>query len=311
MKIVFFGTPRFAADILTDLMQAGSQVVLAVTKPDRPKGRSGAPVTTAVKEVALARGIPVIQPEVVSTEENYKKIEAYQADLFVVVAYGEILKKPLLVMPPKGCINVHASLLPKYRGAAPIHWAVINGEHESGVTIMHMVAKMDAGDVIQTAVVPIGENMTTGELEQALCKAGSSALLQAINDLERGTAVRTPQDHTLVTYAPKIELEQCEIHWDEDALKLHNLIRGTTPYPGNFCRVTIRDEQKRIKIIKSLVVQHKKGAPGEILSFGKEGLVVACGRGALQILELQIEGKGAISADEFMRGYPVSNLRFT
>lgn len=312
MQIVYFGTPQFAATVLQYLIDHQVKVAAVITKPDRPKGRSGDPVPTPVKLVAQAQNppIPVYQPELVSAPEFADTLRAYPADLFVVVAYGEIIKQHILDMPSKGCINVHASLLPKYRGAAPIQRSIIDGENETGVTIMYMVKKMDAGDIIKTVKVPIGPNTTYGELEKMLCDAGSQALLEVIRQFEQGTVQRAEQDHSKATLAPKIELEDCEIKWTLPAKTIHNLVRGVNPHPGAWCFVKIRNQEKRLKILSTRVIEDRSGLPGTLLSFGKEGLVVACGEGALQILELQLEGKKAMPAEELMRGLPKEQMTF-
>lgn len=312
MKIIFFGTPPFAAQVLQDLLKAGIDVVSVVSKPDRPQGRSLTPVPTPVKVAAEAHSppLPIHQPDIVSHPDFSPILEAYHADLFVVVAYGEIIKQHLLDMPRLGCINLHASLLPKYRGAAPIQRCIINGETESGVTIMHMVKKMDAGDIISTVKVPIGPEMTYGELEKALCVAGSEALIKSIHALEKGEASRLPQDHTQATFAPKIELEDCEIKWFQPAQNIHNLVRGVNPFPGAWCYVSVRGVKKRLKINRTRLCECQGYSPGQIVSFGREGFIVACREGAVQILELQLEGKKAMSADEFTRGLPMDQIVF-
>lgn len=309
MKIVYFGTPAFAAEILEYLLAQGVEVCAVITKPDKPKGRSGTPLPTPVKEVALRHQLPVYQPELVSALEFAPKLSAYKADLFVVVAYGEIIKQHLLDMPAKGCINLHASLLPKYRGAAPIQHSILAGETETGVTIIHMVKKMDAGDMVSIAKVPIGLEMTYGELETALCQAGAPLLFQAIRDLDAGTASRTPQDPALATLAPKIELENCEIHWSEPAPKLHNLIRGVNPHPGAWCKVSVREQPLRLKI-NSAEIKEGKGTPGELIEYGKAGIVIACGEGALKLHLIQLEGKKAMTAEELARGIPREQFHF-
>lgn len=310
MRTVFFGTPTIAANILNYLIEHKIPVNAVITKPDRPKGRSGDPIPTPVKLIAQQYNIPVYQPEIVSALDFAPTLEKYQADLFIVVAYGEIIKQHLLDMPKLACINMHASLLPKYRGAAPIQRCIINGEKESGVTIMHMVKKMDAGDMIKIVKVPIGPNMNAGELEEELCKVGSVALLDVVHEFEKGTATRVPQDHSLATLAPKIELEDCEIHWNNTAQNLHNLVRGATPHPGAWCFVKVREQQKRLKLIETRVVEDQKGAPGTILGIDKEGLTVACQVGALKILTLQLEGKKAMASEELMRGIPLDQFHF-
>jgi methionyl-tRNA formyltransferase len=301
MKVVFFGTPSFAAHVLEYLIEQKVSIAAVVSKPDKPKGRSGAPVPTPVKEVALKHHLPLYQPELASSPEFAETLKSYQADLFVVVAYGEIVKQHLLDMPRLACINLHASLLPAYRGAAPIHRAIINGEKESGVTIMHMVKKMDAGNMIERAAVPIGENTTFEELQEALCAVGKKLLLKVIKDFEKGPLPGTPQEHEKATFAPRIELEDCELHFEQPAAILHNLIRGANPAPGAWCQVVAKGQQKRLKVYASRV-QKLKGKPKEILS-AKE-LIVACGEDALQLLEVQLEGKKRMKAEELLRGNP-------
>ncbi len=312
MKIVFFGTPQFAADTLEFLLQNNIEVVAVVTKPDRPKGRSAVPQPTPVKLVAAAQHppIPVFQPELVSDLEFAPILSAFNADLFVVVAYGEIIKQHLLDMPPIGCINVHASLLPKYRGAAPIQRCIIDGETESGVTIMHMVRKMDAGDIIKMVKTPIGPNMTYGELEKVLCKLGSQALLEVIRDFENKIFHRLSQDHSLATFAPKIELEECEIHWNLHAQQIHNRVRGVNPHPGAWCKVKIKDNILRLKLYKTLVENNLHGTPGDIMKYDAEGFIIACGQGALRLLEVQLEGKKAMPFADLIRGIPKQDIAF-
>lgn len=312
MKVVYFGTPDIAANVLTFLLENNVNIVAVVTKPDKPKGRSLTPVPTPVKLSALAfnPSMPIFQPEIVSAKEFAPTLEAFDADLFVVVAYGEIVKQHLLDMPKLGCINMHASLLPKYRGAAPIQRCIIEGEKQSGVTIMHMVKKMDAGDMIKIAPVTIGPNMTAGELTEELFKVGSQALLDVIHEFEQGVIKRIPQDESQITFAPKLELEDCEIDFTKDAQAIHNLIRGSTPFPSSFCYVTVRGEKKRLKIKSSRFEPSMSGTPGEILEASPDGIVVACGTHALRILDLQLEGKKALPIGEFLRGIPLDQFKF-
>lgn len=311
MNVVFFGTPQFAAKVLSYLIDHGIQINAVITKPDRPKGRSGSPLPTPVKEVAQAQNppIPTFQPAIVSAPEFADIAASFKADLFVVVAYGEIIKQHLLDMPRLGCINLHASLLPKYRGAAPIQRSIIEGETKTGITIMHMVKKMDAGDIIEMKEIPIGPDDTFPEVEEKLCSEGSKLLLKVIRDFEAGIIKRIPQDSSQATYAAKIELEDCEIHWDQPAQKLHNLVRGVTPDPGAWCYLDVKGQRKRLKINRTQTCA-LTGTPGAILSYGKEGFIIACGEGSLRILDLQLEGKKAMSADEFMRGTPKEALSF-
>lgn len=307
MKILFFGTPEFAAKTLELLLQSlketSTSIVAVVTRPDKAKGRSSAKVPTPVKEISLKQHLPCYQPPKASDPEFIEELKKYEADLFVVVAYGEIVKQNLLNIPKLGCINVHASLLPKYRGAAPIERAIMNGEKETGVTIMQMVLKLDAGDIIRSVRVPIGENTTKEELKSALLDAGTKTLLQVIDDFKEMKIVKCPQDESQASYASKIELEDCEIHWEKEGVAIHNLIRAVTPSPGAWSYVMVKDEKKRLKILSSRYEGNLKGAPGTVLVFGKESIVVACGEGAIQILELQLEGKRPMSAKEFTSGH--------
>lgn len=310
MRVVFFGTPRIAAEVLSYLLDNGVNVVAVITKPDKPQGRSSTLVPTPVKSVALAHQLPVFQPELVSALEFAPTLAQFQADLFVVFAYGEIIKQHLLEMPTTACINLHASLLPKYRGAAPIQRCLIDGETETGVTVIHMVKKMDAGDIVSVAKVAIGEDTTAGELEEMLCAAGGKLLLQTIRDFENGTTTRMPQDIAHVTFAPKIELEDCEIDWTQPAQAVHNLVRGVTPHPGAWCYVEAKGQKKRLKVLKTAVVTDVADEPRRLIDADKHALLVACGQGAIRILELQLEGKKAMHADEFLRGYPPGALLF-
>ncbi|MBA3722321.1 MAG: methionyl-tRNA formyltransferase [Parachlamydiaceae bacterium] len=313
MKIIYFGTPSFAADVIEYLFRNKVEIVAVVSKPDRPKGRSGSPVPTPVKTVALAinPSIPIYQPEIVSAPEFSDVLKQYNADLFVVVAYGEIIKQHLLDMPRLGCINVHASLLPKYRGAAPIQRSIIDGEAETGVTIMHMVKKMDAGDMIKVVKVPIGPEMTYGELEVSLCEIGKKALLDVLSEFEKGVIKRVPQDISQITFAPKIELEDCEIKWGLPAQQLHNLVRGVNPHPGAWCFVHVRGEKKRLKVMRTRVYSSSDIAPGKILSTSKQNLIVGTEKDALELIEVQLEGKKPMSSSELIRGIPLDQLSFS
>lgn len=312
MKVVFFGTPGFSAEVLSYLLDNDVNIVAVITKPDRPKGRSGTPVATPVKCIAEEQNppIPYFQPPLVSSPEFADVLIPFQADLFVVVAYGEIIKQHLLDMPLLGCINLHTSLLPKYRGAAPIQRSIIEGEVQTGVTVMHMAKKMDAGDVIKQVVIDIEPNAAFPEIEQELCRVGSKVLLEVIREFDGGTPLRIPQQHEFATLAPKIELEDCQLNWQYPAMTLHNLVRGVTPEPGAWCLVAIRGQKRRLKVNVTRVIPDLSGTPGDILSYGKAGLVVACGKEALQILELQLEGKKAMTADELMRGLSRDQISF-
>lgn len=306
MKIIYFGTPVFAAQVLTYLLENGIEIAAVITKPDKPKGRSGDLVPTPVKQVALDKGLPVYQPAIVSDPAFAPTLAAYDADLFVVVAYGEIIKQHLLDMPKKGCINVHASLLPKWRGAAPIQRSIIHGDKKSGVTIMYMVRKMDAGDMIKTVEVDIGPNMTFGQLEASLCEVGKQALLDVIRQLEKGPVDHTPQDHGKMTLAPKIELEDCEINWANSAQSIHDLIRGVNPHPGAWCYVTVKGEKKRLKIHTSELLPISMQV--KTLKADKQGLIVGCGNDSLRLIDIQLEGKKAMTSAEWLRGISIDQL---
>jgi methionyl-tRNA formyltransferase len=308
VKIVFFGTSPFSARILAYLLENQFAIAAIVTQPSRPQGRSLEPVDPPVKCEAkrLSLNIPLFQPEQASSDTFASILREFQADLFVVVAYGEIIKKNLLEMPKKGCINVHASLLPKYRGAAPIQRALMAGEEESGITIMYMAPKMDAGDIITTASLKIPEEMNSGELSDKLCALACPLLKSVLEQLERGDVERTIQDHEEATFAPKITPLDTEIQWDKKAQEIHNQIRALSPTPGAWCWVHIGSEKKRLKIYRSKISEKGVNAflPKRILCYGKEGWIVATGEGALELLEVQLEGKKKISAQEFIRGFP-------
>lgn len=305
MKVIFFGTPHFSASVLRYLLEHGIKIVSVVTRPDKPKGRSNKLISTPVKEVAIEHGLPVYQPEKASSSEFANILPPYEADLFVVVAYGEIVKEHILGMPRLGCINLHTSLLPKYRGAAPIQRAIMNGEKETGVSIMYMVKKMDAGDIIQTQSLVIDENETFGELEERLCQKGAEMLLQTIRKFEDGPVEGMPQNDDEATFAPKVELEDCEIDWTMPARRIHDLVRGSQPYPGAWCWVDVKGEKKRMKLIKSVLTAPVNSVPGKIIAVNEHGVEIGCGEGAVRIQKLQLEGKKAMAPAELFRGTEV------
>jgi methionyl-tRNA formyltransferase len=313
MKVVYFGTPQFAAEVLQYLLDNGVDVVAVITKPDKALGRSQELQPTPVKTVALAHNppVPLYQPPIVSDPTFAPILAQYDADLFVVVAFGEIIKQHLLDMPKVGCINLHASLLPKYRGAGPIQRCLINGEKETGLTVMHMVKKMDAGDAISTVVVPLDDEINYRELEEKLCKKGCKLLLDVIHDFAEGIPSRIPQEPSGVTMAPKIELEECEIDWKRPAKTIHNLVRGVSPSPGAWCYVNAKGQKKRLRVLRTRVATLTPGtapgtAPGTIAQWDSHGIIVACGDGALELLEVQLEGKKAMPASEFARGVKIT-----
>lgn len=312
MRIVFFGTPAFAASILDFLLKKPIEIVAIVTKPDKPKGRSLVMQPTAVKLTAQnnAPHIPFFQPPKASAPEFAEILQQFKADLFVVVAYSEIIKENLLQMPRLGCINIHASLLPKYRGAAPIQRCLIAGEQESGVTIIKMVKELDAGDMLAAEKCHIPIDMDAGELSEALCQLGQKLVWQVIQNYANDQVIAVPQNHAQATFAPKVNSADGLINWSKPAVEIHNLIRGLTPRPGAWCIVNIKNQPKRIIIKKTQIINDttQYGNSGSILE--QPGLVVSCGQGALKILELQLEGRKSIAADEFIRGFDKNNLIF-
>lgn len=310
MKIVYFGTPLFAAKILEDLVDSGISIQAVVTKPDKPQGRSLKLIAPAVKITAQNRipTVPLHQPEKCSTPEFAEVLKSYQADLFVVVAYGEIIKQEILDIPKLCCINVHASLLPKYRGAAPIQRCLMQGDVESGITIIKLVKKMDAGDILCIEKTAVDISTTYVELEATLQKLGTKALLKVLSDFENKQVSFIPQDEAQVTLAHKITPEECEIKWEKEAKDIHNLIRAVTPHPGAWCFLRLRGIKKRVKILQSkLLPCIDSGGNPEFYEKNNE-LYVSCKNGLLHILKIQIEGKPPVFAAEFLRGFPISEL---
>lgn len=302
MKIVFFGTPLFAAEVLRFLIQKKVQISAVVTQTDKAQKRSSEKLPSPVKKVALEllKTVPILQPEKASSEEFLEALKALKADLYVVVAYGKILPEKLLSIPPLGCINAHASLLPKYRGAAPIQRCLMNGEKETGIAIQKMVKEMDAGDVILSSKVLISEDMNLAELQEELCQKAKEVLLEVIHMYEKGIPDSVPQNHSEATFAPKILSEDAEIHWDHSSEEIHNLIRSISPKPGAWC---VRENGFKIKVLKSKPVDGLSGKSGEIIS-RKDG-IVACGKGALKLISVQPEGKKVMSWDDYSRGAPL------
>lgn len=302
MKVIFMGTPDFSVGTLAALVEAGHEVVLAVTQPDKPKGRGKEMQYTPVKEYALEKGIPVYQPEKVRRPECIEELKKYQADVCVVIAFGQILPKEILEMTPYGCINVHASLLPKYRGAAPIQWAIINGESISGVTTMQMDEGLDTGDMLEKAEVPLGEKITGGELHDLLAEAGAKLCVQTLEKLEKGELKPEKQGETPTAYARMLDKKLGNIDWTRPAVEIERLIRGLNPWPSAYTTCN----EKTMKIWDADVVDEEKTAePGTIIEVTKQTFSVQTGEGALRINELQIPGKKKMSADAFLRGYQV------
>jgi methionyl-tRNA formyltransferase len=305
MRVIFMGSPEFALPCLDRLINSPDEVIAVVTQPDRPKGRGKKLTFTPVKERALAYGIPVLQPENVNHPGSVEKLKALAPEVLVVVAFGQLLKEELLNLPPLGCINVHASLLPKYRGAAPIHWAIINGEKETGVTTMFMDRGMDTGDLILKRTVPIGDNDTTGVLHDKLAEAGGILLRETLDLLQKHQAPRTAQEHSLATYAPLLTREHERIDWTKKAREVHNLVRGMNPWPGAYTTF----ENKTMKIWETEFDEAGDAAreagesPGTVLEVvNGQGVRVRCGEGSLWLTVLQPEGKQTMAAEAWARG---------
>ena len=303
MRILFMGTPDFAVPSLEALIAAGHDVCGVFTQPDKPKNRGMKLLPTPVKVCAQAHGIPVFQPVKLRDGTALAQIQELAPELIVVAAYGRILPDDILAAPPRGCINVHSSLLPKYRGAAPINWAVLNGDSETGVTIMHMAHDLDAGDIIDQAATPIDPDETVVSLHDRLAQMGAELLVKVVTDIAAGTAARTPQDHDKATLAPMLSRELSPMDFTRPARELHNQVRGLIPWPAAVTELGDR----RCKVFSTSVLDaHTDAAPGTILAAGKEGIQVACGGGTvLRIDELQADGGKRMRAADYLRGHPI------
>ena len=295
MRIVFMGTPDFAVPCLRRVLEDGYQVVGVFTQPDKPKGRSFTLTPPPVKELALERGIPVYQPAKLRDGEALAILRELAPDLIVVVAYGKILPKEILDLPPLGCVNVHGSLLPKYRGAAPIQWSVINGDPVTGVTTMYMGEGMDTGDMILKMETPIGPEETGGQLFDRLAPLGAECLSRTLKLFVQGEVPRQVQDESQVTYADMLTRETGRVDLNRPARELHNLIRGVTPWPG----ATMTVAGKTLKILQARLAQGE-GRPGQLLR--EDAFVVACGEGALELVTVQPEGKRPMGGADYLRG---------
>ena len=301
MRVVFMGTPDIAATCLKKILADGFEVVGVYTQPDRPKGRGMKLVASPVKEVALAAGIPVFQPENFREDETVEQLRALKPDVCAVVAYGRILPQKVLDVPTFGCINIHASVLPKYRGSAPYQWAVLDGLQETGVTAMYLCREMDAGDIIDVSKTPIGENETAGELLDRLAVLGADLLSKTLSRFaSEGKVPAVPQNPDEVSYAPMLDKAMCPIDWNKTALQVHNHVRGLHPWPV----ATFVLQGKTFKIHDTRVVSGS-GTPGQILGLTKTGLAIACGEGAVEITSLQAEGGKRMAAPDYFRGHPL------
>ena len=302
MKVIFMGTPDFSVGTLEALIEAGHDVVLAVTQPDKPKGRGKEMQFTPVKECALKYNIPVFQPIKVRQQECIEELRRYEADIMVVVAFGQILPKEILEMTPYGCINVHASLLPKYRGAAPIQWAIINGETESGVTTMQMNEGLDTGDMLLKTVIPFEKEETGGSLHDKLSVAGAKLCVETLEGLQAGKIVPEPQGETPTAYAKMLDKQLGNINWQQSAVEIERLIRGLSPWPSAYTNWN----GKIMKIWSATALEGiKTSEEGTIVKVEKDAFYVQTGDGCLKVTELQIPGKKRMDAGAFLRGYEV------
>lgn len=296
------GTPDFAVPSLEKLIEAGHEIVCVVTQPDKPRGRGKTVSFSPVKETAVRHQIPVFQPVRIKDPACYPVLEEMKPDVIVVAAFGQILPKPILDLPRYGCINVHGSLLPKLRGAAPIQWAVINGETESGVTIMHMDVGLDTGDMIARAAIPLDPEETGGSLFDKLKLLGAQLLTETLTEIEEGRAGRQKQEESCATYAPILRKERGRIDFSEPAAVIERLVRGLNPWPSAYTSI----DGKTVKLWKTEVCpQEYKAEPGTVVQTGRDGIRVQTGDGWLKILEVQMEGKKRMEASAFLLGYPL------
>lgn len=302
MKIVFMGTPDFAVGALEALVEAGHEVVAVVTQPDKPKGRGKEMQQTPVKACAVKHNIEVFQPIKIKTPEAVEVLKGYEADLFVVAAFGQILSKEILDMPKYGCVNIHASLLPKYRGAAPIQWAILDGEKETGVTIMQMNEGLDTGDMLMKVVVPIEDTDTGESLFDKLAEAGAKLLIETIPQIEAGTLEPEPQDDSLSTYAKMIKKEMGLIDWKREALVLERLVRGMNSWPSAYTHF----QGKTLKVWEAEVETcEAQAVPGSVVEVTKNSIKVQTGKDLLVLKQIQLEGKKRMDVAAFLLGYKV------
>lgn len=300
LRVIFMGTPEFACPTLQKLIDRGEQVVAVVTQPDRPKGRGQRLMSPPVKELATRHAIPVYQPARVRDQAFIEIIRELVPDVIVVVAFGQILPKPLLDIPPLGCINVHASLLPRYRGAAPLNWCIINGEHETGVTTMLMDVGLDTGPMLLRQSTAIDENEDIVSLHDRMSAMGAGLLSETLDGLSRGTIVPQEQDGSRSCYAPMLKKEDGRINWYRDARSIHNQVRGLAVWPGAYA---VLDGQA-LKVYRTRIAEGT-GLPGTVLRADRQGIEVACLQGSLIIEEVQLAGKKRLDAASFLAGYEI------
>lgn len=300
MRIVFMGTSQFAVPALEKLIETSCEVVGVVTQPDRPKGRGKKVAPTPVKEFAQSINIPVYQPQKIKEPDAVDYITSWDPDLIIVVSYGQIIPPKILQLPPAGCINIHASSLPRYRGAAPIQRCLMNGEAKTGITTMFMDEGLDTGDILLQEEVAINNAITYGELHDLLAHTGANLIIATINKLKQGSLIRTKQNDKDSTYAEMIRKADELINWQDDAWKIYNQIRGLNPQPGAYTLI----DNHNLKIFKARIVEeYQQGQSGEITSISSEGFIVKTGSLALEILELQQEGKKRINTNDFLKGH--------
>ena len=303
MRVVFMGTPDIAATCLKKIIADGFEVVAAYTQPDRPKGRGMKLVASPVKEVALAHDIPVYQPENFKNEETVQQLRDLNPDICAVVAYGRILPQSVLDVPKFGCINIHASVLPAYRGSAPYQWAVLDGLTETGVTAMYLCREMDAGNIIDISKTPIGPDETAGELLDRLAVLGADLLSKTLTRFAAGPVESIPQDSSKVSFAPMLDKSMCPINWNKTAQQVHDHVRGLHPWPV----ATMELKGQKFKVHATALVDGS-GEPGQILGLTKTGLKIACGEGAIEIRSLQAEGGKRMAAPDYFRGHPLEGI---
>ncbi|MFO7606130.1 MAG: methionyl-tRNA formyltransferase [Desulfurivibrionaceae bacterium] len=299
LRVIFMGTPEFAVPSLQALLDSRHHVAAVVTQPDRPRGRGRKLAAPPVRELALRAGLPVLQPTAIKSPEFMEELRDYRADLFAVTAYGRILPGPLLSLPPFGTINVHGSLLPRYRGAAPVQWAILNGDSETGITIMQMDEGMDTGDILLPGAIPIEADDTAATLAVKLADLGGRLLIEAVDGLQRGELTPRPQDESQVSLAPPLTKEQGRIDWSAPAGSISCRIRGLDPWPTAYTFL----DTKRLRLFRPEIVDSPQSAePGTILRANREGMLIATGRDALLIKEVQLEGSRRMEVEPFLQG---------
>lgn len=301
MNIVFMGTPDFAAHILKCIYEAGHNITLVVTQPDKPKGRGKEMSISAVKEYAQSVGLQVFQPVRIKDEASVQELKKYEADIFVVAAFGQILSKEILDMPKFGCINAHASLLPKYRGASPIQWSIMMGEKETGVTIMQMNEGLDTGDMLTKVIVPICDDDTGESLHDKLAASGGELTVSTLEMIESNQIAPIPQPQECDSYAKLLTKQMGELDFTKEASELERLIRAFTPWPGTYTYI----DGKMLKVLKAKVIHCAEGEMGCVMSADKSGLCIKCGEDALLVSMVQLEGKKKMEVKDFLLGYKV------